>query len=140
MTAQIPENIFYQGEKCKMCTEPLEDYFSQGGIRPDFRPRHTALWRCYVGSWEIVKDHLYLVGLEGWLEDGTEVTVEMLFPGSPNKVFAQWYSGTLYIPQGELLVNIHRGYESIYERDLLLDVQSGVVVATTVRHNEIAAV
>lgn len=136
MTAQIQEKIIYQGENLKMSTEPLEDYFSKGGIRPEFKRSHTALWRRYIGSWEIVDDRLYLTDLGGWLEDGTKVVVATIFPGLPDKVFAQWYSGTLHIPQGKLLKYVHMGYGSTYERDLLLEVLSGVVVATTVRSNE----
>ena len=33
MTAQSPERIFYMGKKLFLCTEPLEEYFSKGGIR-----------------------------------------------------------------------------------------------------------
>jgi len=103
VTAQIQEKIIYQGENLKMSTEPLEDYFSKGGNRPEFKRSHTALWCRYIGSWEIVDDRLYLTDLGGWLEDGTKVVVATIFPGFPDKVFAQWYSGTLHIPQGKLL-------------------------------------
>lgn len=139
MTAQSPEKIVYQGEKFVMCTEPLEDYFSKGGIRPWLQLSSTALWRRYVGSWEVVDDRLYLTNLDGRLEDGTKVTVATIFPGFPDKFFAQWYSGQLRIPQGELLEYIHMGYGSTYERDLLLEVRCGVVVETSVRHNEVEA-
>ncbi|SDG17896.1 hypothetical protein SAMN04244550_03550 [Rhodobacter capsulatus] len=57
----------------------------------------------------------------------------------PEKVFAQWYSGTLRIPQGELLDYVHMGYGSTYDWDLLLEVQSGVVVSKSVRFNEVEA-
>jgi hypothetical protein len=133
VTAQTPEKIIYQGEKLNMCTEPLEDYFSKGGTRPKFQLSHTALWRRYIGYWEVVDDRLYLTDLSGWLEDGTKATVARIFPGFPDKVFAQWFSGTLHIPQGKALKYIHLGYGSRHERDLLVDVLSGIVVATTVR-------
>ncbi|WP_166507301.1 hypothetical protein [Frigidibacter mobilis] len=85
MTAQFPEKIIYQGEELAMCTEPLEDYFSKGGIRPCFRRSSTALWRRYIGSWEIVDDRLYLTGIEAWLEDGTRATTAMIFPAFPTR-------------------------------------------------------
>lgn len=139
MTAQSPERIVYMGKRLSMCTEPLEDYFSKGGIRPNLRRSSTALWRRYIGSWEIVDDRLYLTGLDGWLEDGTRVTAGMIFPGFPDKVFAQWYSGQLRIPEGELRKYVHMGYGSTYERDLLLEVRDGVVIETSLRHNEVEA-
>ena len=139
MTAQSPERIVYMGKRLSMCTEPLEDYFSKGGIRPNLRRSSAALWRRYIGSWEIVDDRLYLTGLDGWLEDGTRVTAGMIFPGFPDKVSAQWYSGQLRIPEGELLKYVHMGYGSTYERDLLLEVRDGVVIETSLRHNEVEA-
>lgn len=87
----------------------------------------------------MLEDRLHLTNLAGRLEDGAKVTVATIFPGFPEKVFAQWYSGTLRIPQGELLKYVHMGYGSTYERDLLLDVQWGVVTARTVRFNEVEA-
>ena len=35
-----------------------------GDSKPHFQAPSTALWRGYVGSWEIVDDRLYLVELE----------------------------------------------------------------------------
>lgn len=34
--------------------ESFSDYFAMGGTRPSFDSNCTALWRGYVGSWEIV--------------------------------------------------------------------------------------
>lgn len=138
MTAQIPERLHYQGEDLAMCTTPLRDYFTMGGKNPGFEFTCTALWRGYVGSWEIVVDRLYLVGLSGTLEDGTEATLASIFPGFPDRVFAHWYTGTIRIPQGKMLEYVHMGYGSSYERDLLLEIERGVVVATRVQHNGVA--
>lgn len=33
-------------------------YFAMGGTNPRFESNCTALWRGYVGSWEIVDDRL----------------------------------------------------------------------------------
>ena len=74
MTAQIAERLRYQGEDVAMCTNPLSDYFAMGGVNPRFESNCTALWRGYVGSWEIVNDRLYLIGLNGTLEGGAEAS------------------------------------------------------------------
>ena len=50
-----------------------------------------------------------------------------MFPDQ-DKVFAEWFTGNIRIPQGEMLGYKHSGYESIYERDLYLDLVSGKVV------------
>ena len=135
MTAQIAERLNYQGEDVAMCTNPLSDYFAMGGVRPCLVSNCTALWRGYVGSWEIVNDRLYLIGLNGTLEGGAEASLATIFPDFPDRVFAHWYSGTIRIPQGKQLEYVHMGYGSTFERDLLLDIERGVVVATRVRHN-----
>ncbi|HMM54214.1 MAG TPA: hypothetical protein PKC23_04240 [Candidatus Desulfobacillus sp.] len=135
MTAQIAERLRYQGEEMALCANPLDDYFDLGGEKPPFVASSTALWRGYVGSWEIVDGRLYLVGLEGLLEDGSEATLASVFPGFPDRVFAHWYSGILRVPQGRQLLYVHAGYNSRYERDLLLEVERGVVTATRTRHN-----
>ena len=135
MTAQIAERLRYQGEDLAMCANPLSHYFSMGGINPRFKSNCTALWRGYVGSWEIVDDRLYLICLNGTLEDGTDASLATIFPEFPDRVFAHWYSGTIRIPQGKQLEYVHMGYRSTFERDLFLDVERGVVVATRMRHN-----
>jgi len=135
MTAQIRENLIYDGQNLSMCTEPLNDYFALGGRKPEFKFNCTALWRGYVGTWEIVGDRLYIVSLKGTLKDGTAATLESVFPGYTERVFAHWYTGTLRLPEGERLKYVHMGYSSIYERDHFLSVQKGIVVGSHVRQN-----
>ena len=99
MTAQIGEKLTYEGRELSMCTNPLGDYFTLGGVNPGFESNCTALWRGYVGSWEIVDGRLYLVGLSGTLESGDEASVATIFPGFADRAFAHWYSGTIRIPE-----------------------------------------
>lgn len=122
MTAQIPESLHFQGEDLALCTNPLDSYFSLGGAKPAFADTSTALWRGYIGRWDIVDGRLYLVGLSGTLEDGTPASLETVFPGYGQRVFAHWYTGTLRLPQGRRPKYVHMGYGSVHERDLLIDV------------------
>lgn len=52
-----------------------------------------------------------------------------------DRVFAHWYSGTIRVPKGKQLKYVHAGYGSIYEQDVLLDLDRGVVVGTRLKHN-----
>jgi hypothetical protein len=140
MTAQIPEKLRYEGDVVDMCANPLSDYFAVSGVKMLFQPKSTALWRGYVGLWEIIDDLLYLVELRGTLEGGTEASVGTFFPDFPDRVFAQWYSGTIRIRKGKRLEYAHMGYGSTSEQDLLLDVEHGVVKNTRGRHNGTAEV
>ena len=135
MTAQFAETLILEGQATAMCSQPLGSYFEFGGIEPDFAETHTALWRGYIGTWEILGGRLYLIALNGTLQTGNPASLATIFPEYPERVFAHWYSGVLRIPQGELLEYVHAGYGSIYEKDLLIDVENGVVINTSTRVN-----
>ena len=138
MTAQIGENLRYEGKDYSMCTEPLNQYFALGGDVPKFESTCTALWRGYVGSWEIINKRLYLAQLSGNLEGGAEASMTTIFPDYPDRVFAHWYSGTLRVPDGKMLEYEHMGYGSTYETDIQINVEQGVVQQVTVQTNGIS--
>lgn len=135
MTAQVAEQLIYNDEKYALCECPLNDYFALAGIQSNLSALHTACWRGYVGTWEIIDRRLYLIGLEGMDTDGQDIAVSTFFPDFPDQVFAHWYTGTLRVPQGELLDYVHMGFGSTYERDLLLEVIRGCVVDESVHVN-----
>ncbi|NLJ06758.1 MAG: hypothetical protein GX437_03705 [Sphingobacteriales bacterium] len=134
MTAQAGERLLYKGEETWMAAEPLNQYLKK---RDDikFISPSTACWRGYFGKWEIYDNKLYLVGLKAYLEGYREVGLNYLFPGQ-NKVFADWFSGKIRIPQGELLDYVHMGYASLYERDLILVFENGLLINEFIVDNE----
>jgi hypothetical protein len=135
MTAQFTEVLHYKGEQLSLRTHPLSAYFAQMGVFPEFQDKSTACWRRYVGHWEILLDRLYLVDISATYSDGLDVTLDSLFPGFEERVFAHWYSGVLIIPQGKMTKYVHMGYLSRYERELFIAVENGVVVDTQTRVN-----
>ena len=135
MTAQVSETLLLDGHKLRLCEVPLNSYFALTGVAPRFRAETSACWRGYIGRWEIKDSRLYLIDIDGSYEDGSPATLESLFPGFPDRVFAHWYSGTLRVPQGELLKYRHMGWASTFERDLLIEVEDGVVTAMQVQTN-----
>jgi hypothetical protein len=138
MTAQIPESLRYEGEEVAMCSNPLDTYFAMGGRNPRFDVNCSALWRGYVGRWEVVGDRLYLLALEGQLDDGAEASLETVFPGFPERVFAHWYSGTVRVPRGRQIKYVHGGYASVFEQDLFLSFDRGVLSRSWIRQNGVA--
>ena len=84
----------------------------------------TACWREYVGSWEIKDERLFLTDVTGRLELSGE-----------DPLFADWFSGALRIPRGKQLQYIHMGFESVYEYDLIIYVENGVVTNTEIIDN-----
>ena len=121
-----------------MCTEPLSDYFKLVGEKPDFELQHTACRRGYEGTWEICDRRLYLIDLSGITKTGETVSLGSLFPDFAKRVFANWYTGTVRLPQGKMLEYIHGGYASIYERDLFIEFDKGAVTRTYERVNVVA--
>lgn len=140
MTAQVADVLIYKGEKLELFSNPLESYFKDNPS-PAFRSPNTGNWRGYIATWKIESDRLYLVDITGWLADfssqygTTRVGFAELFPEHPNGMEASWFSGQLRVPQGELLQYVHMGYSSIYERELLLEIRNGKLVATDVIDN-----
>lgn len=135
MTAQTAEKLQYNGNQMSMCSNPLSGYFTFAGINPDFRSNSTALWRGYIGTWEIQGERLYLIKLDGTLKDGKDATLATFFPDFPDRVFAHWFSGRIRLPQGKILKYVHMGYGSIYERDLFLVIEKGVIKDTKMCNN-----
>lgn len=126
MTAQMQESLLYKGEKVGMSALPLETYLQTNGTK-NFEAPNTMLWRGYVGHWEIEGDKLLLIGFVGFSDGKSEFNLNDLFPGEP-KVFANWFSGEITIPRGELLYYFHGGFGSIYEKDQVLTFEKGVLV------------
>lgn len=57
----------------------------------------------------------------------TDNALESVF-STRSPVFAEWFSGKLRIPLGETLQYVHMGYGSLYEKDLFIAVEKGIVV------------
>jgi hypothetical protein len=84
----------------------------------------TACWRGYQGSWEIKEGRFYLTGLRGRyaLADTTPL-------------FADWFTGVLRVPRGKQLQYVHMGFGSVYEEELHIKIEKGVVVTSRVIDN-----
>lgn len=77
----------------------------------------TACWRGYLGSWAVRDDRLSLLSIVGRYR---------LLGEEP--LFADWFSGTLIVPVGELVQYVHMGFGSVYASEIHLRVERGVVV------------
>jgi len=170
MTAQAQEKIIFNGIEYSMATEPFGDYIFKNKIDLRLEVTCTALWRGYIGNWEIENNKLYLTELSGsgkikniekfregrlalrkkvregsitpqenghllkkleeeCLED-IELSLKSMF-NSDDKVFANWFTGTIRCPHGALLEYVHSGYASEYEYNLFISIKDGVVVEET---------
>jgi hypothetical protein len=64
MTAQAGELLRRDGKETWMQTCPLEVYWDANPPRPYMLADSTAVWRGYIGEWEIVEMRLYLTRFE----------------------------------------------------------------------------
>ncbi len=140
MTAQVPETLIHNGTEYALCVEPLNKYIKQQ--RPDIRFawNDTSCWRGYEGTWEIKDGKLYLVDLVGCLRGDKQYPPNdpdlfaKLFPDSVGTgLFADWFTGQLRCPFGEMLEYVHAAYASTFEHELLIDISNGVVVGEEVK-------
>ena len=133
MTIQAGDILSYNGEKKTIATEPLKSYLE---TRSDvgFIYKSTALVRGYIGTWEIKNKQLYLVSFVGFVDNNKKVDLNYLFPNKI-EVFADWFSGDIRIPEGELLEKINLGYAAVFEKEQILTFKEGIWNSETVKDN-----
>ena len=133
MTIQEGDILTYRGEKTTIATEPLKSYLD---TRSDvgFIFKSTGLVRGYIGTWEIKNNQLYLISLLGFVENNKKVDLNYLFPNK-TEVFADWFSGDIRIPEGELLNKINLGHALVFEKDRILTIKEGILISETVKDN-----
>ena len=133
MTIQARDRLSHNGKKTTIATEPLKPYLE---TRSDvsFIFKSTALVRGYIGTWKIKNKKLYLVTLVGFIENNEKVNLKYLFPNK-TEVFADWFSGDIRIPEGDLLQNINIGYASVFARDRVINFNKGLLISETVKDN-----
>ncbi len=132
MTAQIPERLIIDGKETAMAFCPPLPYGHPRIVEVDEAEAardapfvfSTACWRGYVGTWEIKEGRFFLVGLRGkYRMLGTE------------PLLADWFTGILRIPKGKMLHYVHMGFGSVYEQELHIKIEDGMVVASRVIDN-----
>jgi len=129
MTAQVEEVLIIDGvpQRMAFCPPLPESDPRLVEVSDDEAKRNilsTACWRGYIGTWEIRDGRFYLVSVEGCYRLDCEAPL-----------FADWFTGVLRIPQGELLQYVHQGYASVYERELHIKIEDGLVTKSRIIDN-----
>src|SRR5574341_1496175 len=83
-----------------------------------------AFWRGYVGTWELREGLFYLLGLTGRYK---------LIGDGP--LLADWFSGVIRIPRGNLLHYVHLGFGSVYGEEIHVKIERGEVTASRIVDN-----
>ena len=134
MTAQVTEDLLYKNHRLSMCDEPLALWISKNKEKCNFGTTSSACWRGYVGTWQVIDNHLYLIELSAVSQNGDSLSLSDVFDGQ-EKVFAHWFNGEVRCPEGKLLNYVHGGYASTYEKDIFLTFEKGVLVSERTKVN-----
>ncbi|MFZ4726735.1 MAG: hypothetical protein ACOYMD_14975, partial [Paludibacter sp.] len=127
--------IFFNNSEHSLSCEPLSSYLYDNKIEKLFKVINTACYRGYYATWKIENNKIYLLNIEspltlmkGKFEKEKPISaMEKLFPGQ-TEVFAYWVNGKLKIQSGELIEYVHMGYESVYDTDIFLKFENGVLI------------
>lgn len=130
-TGQASDLLIIEKDTFKLYSNPLEPYLEFKNKRVlngiELEMTNTACWRGYIATWEITNDSLFLVNVIR--RDGADqiLTFNLKEEFGTNRVFAEWFTGSLYSPRGEILQYVHMGYSSIYEKEEYYNVWNGKV-------------
>jgi hypothetical protein len=124
MTAQISEDLILDDESFGMtcCPTIPEDHpriappDANDWPAPDI-VHSSACWREYIGTWAVRDDRLYLLSVVGRYR---------LIGEEP--LLADWFSGTLTVPCGELVQYVHMGFGSVYSSEIHIRVERGAIL------------
>jgi len=130
-TGQGSEFIIYKGDTLQMMSEPLEPYLSANEPRGNFYLPlkdgcSTALWRGYVGLWEIRDDRLYLIDVYACGNKAKSIK-NKIFKDNELDIVASWFTGKLFVEKGKVIKYHHSGYDRIYEQEIVIDIDGGDV-------------
>ena len=140
-TAQVADILIFNGDTLSLYSNPLESFYNEENPRPvsffvygdsaldSTYEEHlsSACWRGYIATWEIIDDHLFLIRIEECIGDKVS-DLGKLFPNKlslQNKVLADWFSGLLVLPYGEIIKYVHMGYASLFENYTILEIKAG---------------
>lgn len=134
MTSQAHEVLIYEGQKTSMafCPPIPTDHprivkASDEDFQDETIPSYifsTACWRRYIGTWKVERGYFYLVSLTGRFKVVGE-----------DPLLADWFSGVIRVPKGDLLHYVHMGFGSVYESELHVEIEKGKVVTSRVVDN-----
>ena len=136
MAAQLPDKILFDGKILDLYSNPLEQFWTNAKkVRPAFFSSQECT-RGYIADWEIRDNKLLLKDIEGFYNRNyiffrkkTKYTLKTLFRKSKNRpVSAVWFSGKLRIPIGNMKYYEHSGYDSRFEKELIITIQRGEVI------------
>ncbi len=129
-TEQMPEKLWYKGRMISLYNvQPMEYFFEKfSSLRPNGNRRSTALYRQYIGTYEIIDSCLVLKDIEVEIFDDSgdkeESVFKQIFP-TDTLLKISWVSKLFIIPYGEASYYNEETLESKSENYLILQFENG---------------
>jgi len=132
-TEQIPDILIWKNDTISLHSNPLGSYpkLDDLNLFGDQNDGYsTACWRGYIAEWKIIDNSLYLSNIYScdyaYSENKIKADLKKLFPKlyDNGNVLANWYSGELSVPNGKL---IHQELK-IYESEWILNLKKGTII------------
>ena len=134
MTRQWSERLILNGETKEMETYPLSDWDHCENLDMKIHDSiNSGCWRGYVGTWKIEHDKLFLI----WVEPSIGQPDEPVTSDDYVEIFADWYSGTLHVLNGEILG--HPTSQPKSTDPIFIKIENGNVVDTWTEHHELGS-
>jgi hypothetical protein len=138
-TNQNPDVLLHNGKKYDLYVFLMENYFDRF---PEKRPHptnfySTALWRCYIATFEIIQNELWIIEIKK--EDGDYLSGEYDYKETSvinecldgkDKIKIDWFNGILVFPQNNW------GYDLIHENYTIIEIQNGNLTKELNLNNE----
>lgn len=124
MPYPIPEKLNYANLSLHMYECPLEQHPGLSAMKSNDAVTHC--WRGYVGIWQVDEDKkLYLVNLVGTFNKHRYREISKKLRIKESRLFAEWFTGKIRCPMGKVLE--YKPYQSLYEGELMLEFNEGVL-------------
>jgi hypothetical protein len=140
-TSQAADGVRYQSKDCWLLEYPLESLWIKptdrpgrmAAGRPDFDMDTAANRKGYTATWKIRDSKRYLVSFKAKI-NGKRVKFNQLVPGAKLPFNANWFTGKLHIPTGDMLLGTGV-FNPKFERLEVLEVEKGIITERSERRN-----
>ena len=130
-----PDLLIWKNDTIQIQTFPLYCWskFDQNKLfgTQNVKPECWGCLKNYTAEWKIINDKLYLSNIYSFnfKKDSIKIDLNKLFPNKveSNLVFANWYSGDLFVPQGEKIWMSQSPGFPIYESEWNLTFKEGKI-------------
>lgn len=130
-TGQAGDILIFKGDTLTLFSNPLEHYLDNKPERTingkKLEWTSTACYRGYRATWELTNDSLFLIRIQKGCYSETPEYFDLKSEFGSDRVFAEWFTGKTLAPKGKQIHYVHSGYESFYEKELVLTFAEGLL-------------